>query len=141
MWVQPPRVRDEFGDFVTPVMERADFSPEFRSGHYAYDVYLANGYVEFQARFRTRSKDAAVVTATATFVPVVKPGITDHLNLAGAGDDAVYSAATWTPPGHHLDAAWTPGAPRRPSVDPVDAVDAAFVVLVLVVWSPDAADG
>ena len=66
-------------------MERADFSPEFRSGHYAYDVYLANGYAEFQARFRTRSKDAAVMTATATFVPAVKPGITDHLNLAGAG--------------------------------------------------------
>ena len=85
MWVQPPRVRDEFGDFVTPAMEQADFSPEFRSGHYAYDVYLANGYAEFQARFRTRSKDAKVMTVADTFIPAVKPGITDHLNLAGAG--------------------------------------------------------
>ena len=98
-------------------MERMGFSPEFRSGHYAYDVYLANGYVEFQARFRTRSKDAAVVTATATFVPVVKPGITDHLNLAGAGrrrrllgrrgDGRASSAEPWTP--------WTPWTPLSSS--------------------------
>ena len=66
-------------------MEQADFSPEFRSGHYAYDVYLANGYAEFQARFRTRSKDAKVMTVADTFIPAVKPGVTDHLNLAGAG--------------------------------------------------------
>ena len=117
-------------------MERMGFSPEFRSGHYAYDVYLANGYVEFQARFRTRSKDAAVVTATATFVPVVKPGITDHLNLAGAGRRRRLLGRRGSP-----DAAWTPGAPRRPAVDAVDAVDAVFVVLVVVVRSPVAADG
>ena len=85
VWVQPPRVRDDFGDFVTPAMERADFSPEFRSGHYAYDVYLANGYAEFQARFQTRSKDAAVMTVADTFIPAVKPGLTDHLNLASGG--------------------------------------------------------
>ena len=133
MWVQPPRVRDEFGDFVTPAMERMGFSPEFRSGHYAYDVYLANGYAEFQARFRTRSKDAAVMTATATFVPAVKPGITDHLNLAGAGRRRRLDA-TWTPPGRRARLVGR-------AVDAVDAVDAAFVVLVLVVWSPDAADG
>ena len=102
-------------------MERSTFSPEFRSGHYAYDVYLANGYAEFQARFRTRSKDAAVMTAIATFVPAVKPGITDHLNLAGAGRrrrllgrrgdgrdgrldaGSASSAEPWTP--------WTPWTP------------------------------
>ena len=81
-WIQPPRVRDEFGDFVTPAMTQVDTqTPVFRSGHYTYDAYLDNGYSEFQLRFRTRSSSALVFDVVDAYVAAVKPGVTDHLNL------------------------------------------------------------